>query len=597
MPILTFPPPPNFNHLFPAKLRLNLNRIQLKAMITMTTKLFAQIATLFLTCAILFSGCVPHEPAKDDFFDKWKTKAKSSPPYTPTQLSLSESITSPEGEKSPAIPATVPTDKTDETLLDLPTTPLTVRFIDDDLATSLRTLARIGLQNILISPSVEGKLNLQTQETPWNKVFMGIINSYNLTVVKEANLLHVMSMADLKQQVERKTLHLQEQQVSNLVTKIVPVEFSDPKTIAETVNLLLSKDKDGKPRGSASIDQHSRSLILSETEANMNKLLILIHELDKPTAQILIEAHIVETTKDTARELGIQWGAMSARGVLGDSQVNLNPGTSAATYVPGTAAVAGTSSIIGSSSAPAVPGTSGTPLIPSVVGSLGVAATPAVPGHLIYPAANATTIGQNVSLGASSIKGILPATIGLIVNGNDMLLNAQLSALQRDGKLNILSSPSIATLDNSQAIIESGKSVPVQTVDSNGNPSTSYKDATLNLTVTPHVISDRMIKLNIEAKKDEVDTANAVLGNPYIIKKLAKTQLIVENNTTVVLAGLSKETHSGSNTGVPGLKDVPGFGWLFKKDSTSNEFEELLIFITPKILTKPIDPITLGDQP
>ncbi len=519
---------------------MNISSHKASAMKVTTTKHALCFSMAVLLLSLIQSGCASQAPKANPFFEQWKTKAETSKPFSPIQKGPADNA-APEQTSPPTGPPPVTT-APPITPSDLPGTPLSVRFIDDDLATSLRTLARIAQQNIMISPSVQGKINLQTQETPWDTVFMGIINSYGLTVVKENNLLHVMSMEDLKQQVERKTLQLQEQQVSLLVTRIVPIEFSDPKTIADSVTQLLSKDKDGKPRGSASIDQHSRSLIIRETEDNIGQLLALVRELDKPTAQILIEAHIIETTKDTARELGVQWGALTTNGVLGDHRVGLTPGSSPATYLN---------------------------------------------GALTYPATDATTIGQNINLGASAIKGIAPASIGLIANGNDMLLNAQLSALQRDGKLNILSSPSIATLDNSEAIIESGKSVPFQTFSDAGTPQITYKDATLNLTVVPHVISDRMIKLNIEAKKDEVDTANTVAGNPFITKKLAKTQLIVENNATVVLAGLSKETQSGSNTGVPGLKDLPGLGWLFKKDSTSQEFEELLIFITPKILTRP----------
>jgi type IV pilus assembly protein PilQ len=507
--------------------------------VTMQHRFSLPITVILL--GLILSSCVKQAPKADPFFDKWRAKAETSLPYISSHQGTT-STTLP-GQTSPQSIQSTPSSPASEIAppIDLPKTPLSVRFIDDDLATSLRTLARIAHQNIMISSSVKGSLNLQTQETPWDTVFLGIINSYGLTVVKEDNMLHVMSMEDLKQQVERKTLQLQKQQVSPLVTRIVPIEFSDPKAIVDSVSQLLSKDKDGKPRGSATMDQHSRSLILSETEENMDRLLVLLRELDKPTAQILIEAYIVETSKDTARELGIQWGAMTTKGALGDFRVT-----------PG--------------------------------GSPGL---DAVTGAIVYPPVDATSIGRNIDLGAATIKAINPATIGLIANGSDLLLNAQLSALQRDGKLNILSSPSIATLDNSEAIIEAGKSVPFQTFSDGGTPQITYKDATLNLTVVPHVISEQMIKLNILAKKDEVDTANTVAGNPYIIKKLAKTQLIVPNNATVVLAGLSKETQSGSNTGVPGLKDVPGFGWLFKKDSTSQEFEELLIFITPKILTRP----------
>lgn len=509
-----------------------------------------------LVLIAMLSGCGSHEPTTDPFFDYWKSKAEVSKPYTPSQAPVASATAPPSGAAkanpaaplhpgadAPPLPADLP--------IDLPKTPLSVRFIDDDLATSLRTMARIANQNILISPSVQGKLNLQTQDTPWDTVFLGIINSYGLTVVKDNNLLHVMAMADLKQQVERKSLQLQEQQVSTLVTKIVPIEFSDPKTIVDSVSQLLSKDKDGKARGSVSMDQHSRSLIIRETEDSIERMLSLVRELDRPTSQILIEAHIVETTKDTARELGIQWGGITSP--HGDASTLLATGSGTATY-----------------------------------DASRLNQTPP-----LSPFQYTTKDLYAVNLAASAIKGINPASIGVLIEAGDGILAAQLSALQRNGKLNILSSPSIATLDNAEAVIESGKSVPFQTIE-DGKTQITYKDATLNLTVVPHVISDRMIKLNIEAKKDEVDTSNTVAGNPFIIKKLAKTQLIVENNATVVLAGLSKETNSGSNSGVPGLKDVPGLGWLFKKDSSNREFEELLIFITPKILTNPGTPTASG---
>lgn len=500
-----------------------------------------------LAGVLLLAGCVSAPPPADPFFEQWRAKAETAKPYTLAHARPNAQPTGPGGQALPSQgqgpqEKEGPDDEAKPAPIDLPGTPISVRFIDDDLATSLRALAAIAHQNILISPSVQGKLNLQTQETPWNTVFMGIINSYGLTVVKKDNMLHVMSMDDLKQQVERESLHLQKQQVAELVTRIVPIEFSDPKAIVESVTQLLSKDKEGKPRGSATVDQHSRSLVVRETQDAMDSLLALIRDLDKPTSQILIEAHIVETTKDVARELGVRWGGVAA--VQGDPTTVLTTG--------------GGKAFVDSAKTP--------------------------------PFQYETENIYNVDLGASAIKGINPASVGLLINAADGILAAQLSALQQDGKLNILSSPSIATLDNAEAVIESGKSVPVQTTSVSGGSTqttTEYKDATLNLTVTPHVISERAIKLNIKAKKDEVDLTNNVSGNPFIIKKLAQTQLIVENNATVVLAGLSKETHADSNSGVPGVKDVPGLGWLFKKDSRSKNFEELLIFITPKILVKP----------
>ena len=528
------------------------------------SQLALAVLGVFLMGLMLY-GCVSHEPQVDPFFDKWRLKAEKSKPYSPAVSRLTAQET-PAAGGLPTPPASGQVGSgtgggetgaaQSAKALDLPKTKLSVRFIDDDLATSLRTLAVIAHQNILISPSIKGKLNLQTQDTPWDTVFMGIINSYGLTVVKKDNLLHVMSMDDLKQQVEQETLQAQKQQLAEMVTRVVPIEFSDPKAVAESVTPMLSKDKDGKPRGSATVDQHSRSLVVRETPETIDSIVSLIRDLDKPTPQILIEAHIVETTKDVARELGVQWGAVTPNGIHGDSRVMLTPG-GAPSYANGQLTFNGVASTTG------------------VTGAAGAATA---------------VLGNNVDLAAGAINSINPASIGVLVNGGDAVLSAELSALQQDGKLNILSSPSIATLDNSEAIIESGESVPVQTTSSTSSgtqTTTEYKDATLNLTVTPHVITDQAIKLNIKAKKDEVDLTHNVAGNPYITKKLAQTQLIVENNSTIVLAGLSKETQSGANTGVPGLKDLPALGWLFKRDSSSDQFEELLIFITPKILTKP----------
>lgn len=507
-----------------------------------TTKPIIQLF-VFLLLSLHLSSCAQHDTTMDNdpFFEEWRAKAETSQPILPSRQEFEQTAPGKVLQQQLKAKATESTANKikEKKIIDLPKSLISVRFIDDDLATSLRTMARLAEQNILISPNVKGTLNMHIKQTPWDVVFMGIINSFGLTVTQEDNLLHVMSLEDLKQQVERKTTLLEEEQVSPLITQIVPIEFSSPEILIPSVELLLSRNKEGVPRGTVSQDPHSRSLIIRDTEENLSNVLKLIYELDTPTPQILIKAYIVEATKDTARELGVKWGALS-NNVYNNSNIRITPGSSAATYSN---------------------------------------------GSLTYPSATASAIGNSVDLAAGSINGLSASTVGIIVNGSDLLLDAQLSALQSDGKLNILSSPSIATLDNSEAVIESGKDIPFQSIIDN-SVSISYREATLKLTVTPHVISEQMVKLNIEAKKDEVDTDNTVNGNPHIFKKLAKTQLIVENGTTIVLAGLSREKHSNRDTGVPGVKDVPFFGHLFKQDSTSKEFEELLIFITPQILSQ-----------
>jgi type IV pilus assembly protein PilQ len=179
--------------------------------------------------------------------------------------------------------------------------------------------------------------------------------------------------------------------------------------------------------------------------------------------------------------------------------------------------------------------------------------------------------------GGVSALGLAFGTVG----GN--ILEMQLTALQSKGKLNILSSPSITTLDNQMAFTENGERVPFVSY-SDGDQEVSWEDAVLRLEITPHVIDGQTLKMKILVKKDEVDTSRTVAGNPFIIKKQTDTTLMVRDGETIVISGLSKQRNSSGDSGVPGLKDVPGLGYLFKADSRAETMEEVLIFITPRIL-------------
>jgi type IV pilus assembly protein PilQ len=257
----------------------------------------------------------------------------------------------------------------------------------------------------------------------------------------------------------------------------------------------------------------------------------IIDELDRPTHQILIEAHIVEATKDTARDLGIQWGGLSRHGFW------ITPG-------------AGGTGVIGNT------------LDAGINPASGMAAN--------FPAAGVTnTLGMTIGFAIEDI--------------GSSIISAQLSALQRDGKVNILSSPSITTLDNQKAIIESGSEVPYQTIQDN-TVKIEYKKAVLSLEVTPHVIDDHTLKMKIATKKDELDFANAVLGQPAINTKRAETNILLFDGQTTVIGGLTRESTTKAEAGVPALKSIPLLGWLFKNSSDAGAMEDLLIFITPHIL-------------
>jgi type IV pilus assembly protein PilQ len=169
------------------------------------------------------------------------------------------------------------------------------------------------------------------------------------------------------------------------------------------------------------------------------------------------------------------------------------------------------------------------------------------------------------------------------------LLALQLSALQEEGKLNILSSPSITTLDNQSALIESGAEVPFQTVEDD-EVSIEFKEAKLKLEVTPHVIDNHWLKMKIVTNKDELDFSRTVQGNPTIITRKAQTNVLLFDGQTTVIGGLNQQSDSDTKTGVPVLSDIPLLGSLGKRTNKSKKMVDVLIFITPHILKqKPVN--------
>ncbi|HDI78549.1 MAG TPA: type IV pilus secretin PilQ, partial [Desulfobacteraceae bacterium] len=258
--------------------------------------------------------------------------------------------------------------------------------------------------------------------------------------------------------------------------------------------------------------------------------------------QILIEANIVEANRETAKELGVQWGGLY-HNVGEDINYWITPGASTGNI-------------------------SDRPLGEALDPTTGIAANFPISKDISNPSESWFTIGY------------LSQKLGRYI------LNFQLQALQREGKLNILSSPSITTLDNHMALIESGVEVPVQTVSAEGNIEIEWKKAVLKLEVTPHVIGKEYIKLKIVTYKDELDFSNPVNNNPTIITKKAETNIILKDGQTAVIGGLSKETRTHSESGIPGLKDLPLLGSIFKSIGKSKTMEDILIFITPHIIER-----------
>lgn len=484
------------------------------------------------------AGCAnTNEPAKPSPFDKWRQNAEKSRGYSPTARKRTINLPSKKIETiAPHLAKSTPQRP-------LPKRKITLKMHQTDVEVLLRALSRAVSLNIMINQSVQGKISINVKDARWDQVFMGILRSQGLAYEWEGNIIRIITYedrdrnfknleADGKILEKKREMELQ----APLVTKIIPIDFANASELQLSVEKVLSAKKPGEAIGSVVVDSHTNSLIVQATPSDIARIVPLVVELDRPTRQILIEAHIVETSNRTARELGVQWGGIYYDG---DQDVWLTPDAITASQIqPGSGGVIN-------------PGGGSVSNFPANLG-------------------NASQAGTGFSL-------------GLISETSYGFLSMQLSALEEEGKLNILSSPSITTLDNVKATIESGDQVPIPVVE-NENVEVIYKNALLSLEVTPHVIQEDALKLEIVTTKDELDFTRAVSLYPTIVTKKASTNVILFDGQTTVIGGLKKNTEQESEAGVPWLSKIPLLGFLFKNQGKQHEMEEILIFITPHIL-------------
>lgn len=566
-----------------------------------------------IICLLLVTGCA-HDEGKskhDLFYDKWQQMAKESKGYSPEQQMESEDL----GEEIIEIVDIEQDDQQAAELADkpLPTKPVTIQiYSPTPIQEVLRLLAKGADQNIVISPKVKGQVTVNLKNVPWKDVFESILKNNGFTYVWEGDILRVLTLADLEQDQklkESETKRVEKQiEARDIVrsiryTKIVKIKYADIQDLQQTLVQALGGDSDDQqernksqrmssgsdlagmfgsinslqdlgsgngnasrssdsqlsmsaPKGTVIADQTTNSLILRAGKNDMEMLMQLINYLDKPPFQVHIKAHIVETTKDTGRSLGVQWGGVG-RSKTWDGLGQTNE----AWIFPG-----------------------------GIDGSTG--SNPAQGDYTsIFETGKGVSgqgFGLNFPAGDEIGQGLGPAGAGLgfmvgAIGGN--ILELQLSALEKENKAHILSSPSITTMDNQKAYVRSGAEVPYISRE-DGDTSVEFKDAELKLDITPHVIEKDLLKLSIKINKDEVDLTRTVEGNPLITTRETETSLAVRSGETVVISGLSKETVGDSNKGVPWLKDIPGLGKAFGGETSSNKMEELLIFITPNILDK-----------
>jgi type IV pilus assembly protein PilQ len=418
-------------------------------------------------------------------------------------------------------------------------------FVNADIHNIMKFIAEIGQVNIILSDDVKGSVTMHLRDVPWDQALDVIAKAKGLGVQREGNLIRVAPQAVLEKELEAEVARQKASvELRPLQTKLIPLSYADGATVMPRIAELMS------PRGKVSVDARTNQLIITDVPANIELAQQLINNLDTQTPQVLIEARIVEARTTFTRDIGIQWG--------GNTINSAATGNPTGIAFPSTVGVAG-------GTTDAVTNTQGLQL-----GQSGAAS----PNFVVnMPAAVGTGSGGALGLTLGSLNGA--------VN-----INLRLSSLENTGNVRIISAPKIMTLDNIEASIEQGVAIPISVVSAAG-ANTVFVDAKLNLTVKPHVTNEGSIVMNVNITRNEPDFVNVgARGDPTILKKQAKTEMLVRDGDTAVIGGIYTRNTGLAYTKVPWFADIPVIGWLFKNRRENDDRTELLIFITPRIVNR-----------
>lgn len=506
----------------------------------LSRSLFARNLTA-LTLLYL-SGCVtPPVAHRDPVMTAWleeASRAANAPTFATNRMAVPPAVMPPEPKPVPPADLAVEKSLPDQTVSDVDLAGIT------DVATVLRALAKAAGVNIMISPKVTGEVSFSLQNVPWDQAFRSVVASAGLTYMWEGDVLRVLTIEDIQKELEiesvrkeRARVAVEVRQAEPLVMQVYRVRYARAKQLGDILSAMFAvqtsevSDRLLSQRAYVTVDEENNAIVVHAPREDQQKALALLLELDQSKPQIHIEARIIEATRDTARQLGVQWGGHYST-IEGNRILTAGgPGLTADGFVSD------------------------------------------------FPA----QFAQSVTPPVGFSMGFLSERFG-----GAELLNLQLSALQRSGQIQILSSPSITTLNNEKAVIESGEERAYRVTTGTGNildVSLEWKKAVLKLEVTPHVVDDHALRIEIIANKDTFDETRPQTNNEFPVNtKHASTTVMLRDGQTVVIGGLSQESASDTRTGIPFLMNIPVLGHLFRNTNRAAKFDDTLIFITPRIL-------------
>lgn len=416
---------------------------------------------------------------------------------------------------------------------------LSLNFQDIEVRAVLQLLADFTGLNLVTSDTVSGRITLRLKNVPWDQALDIILKSKGLT---KRQIDNVIMVAPTEEVAAREQLELESQQkieeLAPLRSDFIQVNYAK----AEDLALLLKSEENRllSERGNVTVDIRTNTLLIQDTASKLEDIRRLLKRLDIPVRQVLIESRIVIANNDFAKDLGVRFGA-NFDGSIGDN-FTLTAG--------------------------AMPG--------YLDNTFGIA-----PGIEINNDVGDNQEGLMVNLPVNEPSGGLNFLVGKV---GTYLLQLELSAMQTEGRGELVSSPRVITSDQTQASIKQGIEIPYQQATASGATIIAFKEALLKLDVTPHITPDDRVRMDLIINKDNPDFSRSILGVPPIDTRKIETTVLVDNGETVVLGGVFERNKSNNSEKVPFFGDIPYAGVLFRRNEKLDNNNELLIFVTPKIL-------------
>src|SRR2546422_3488204 len=412
--------------------------------------------------------------------------------------------------------------------------PISVNLKDVDLKDFFRLIHEISGLNVVLDPNVKGSLTIVLDDVPWDQALDIVLKNNDLARQLDGNVLRIATVETLRKEAESRRAQLEAEALAiEKVTVTRFLSYAHSKDVVPTVKKFLTQ------RGDVISDDRTNALIIQDIPSVIPGIDRLLTQLDRKTQEVEIEARVVAATRSFARDIGTQFG-------FG--------------WGNGPSAVGGASSV----------GTS-----PAIIGN-----TPN-PLYLVLGAKGATQIPLFSNLPVTSPS----SGISFVNASNNVRIDAILTLAESRGLLKILSRPRVVTQNNIQALVRQGVRVPIVTqAQLRGPPTVTYVDAFLRLTVVPQITSEGTIFLNVDVENTTPDFGHTIQGNPTLITQQATTQVLVTDGGTVVIGGVIQTQNSVNIAQVPLLGNIPAIGNLFKRRTVSTANQELIFFITPRII-------------